>query len=279
MRHYDGASRAEISLNATFPRQCGEYRSSFRLTEVRGGFLNQCHIFEHVPSHKVWVVRSPKPERERSEARTLIQNDFERSGALAAGLSFHLRSVPEQAAFINRCVERGLSVVPNFSQDERYLVLPYVQGTPLTTFVAEPDLRSRLESVYAVFQHLRLAHERGIVFGDRWGPNTFIGGCGRPREFDFDVEIVGPHDVAQAFEVAQAQYHLVHFAQSNRVCLRDYMATKINPDLVKDKKQTQLVREFTLGFTSLYREMFEANGALLEGIEPPSTDELRGLLP
>ncbi len=90
---------------------------------------------------------------------------------------------------------------------------------------------------------------------------------------------MGPHDVAQAFEVAQAQYHLVHFAQANRVGLRDYMVTKVNRELVQDKKQRQLVREFTLGFASFYRAMFETNGALLEGIEPPSTDELTGLLP
>lgn len=279
MMHTGPLSQAELCLEAAFPAKCRGYRNLYRLTETRSGFLNHCHIFEKISDGKRWVVRGPKSEEDRAEARKLIEGDFKNSGAFAAGLTFHLRTVSEQASFIEECRAKGLSVVPNFSRDERYLVLPYVHGRSLNGFVATSLLPGHLAAIRGVFQHLHRAHEAGTIFGDRWGPNTFIDRRGRPLEIDFDIEIKGPKEIAAAFEMAQAQYHLIHFAGANRSSLVRYMASEINRELVRDKQQEVFVKGFILGFTNFYRALFETSGTLLEGIEPPSTHELKALLP
>ena len=84
--------------------------------------------------------------------------------------------------------------------------------------------------VPAVVDHLLLfAHQKDIVFGDRWTPNTIV----TPekdfveedfKEIDFDIQLSGRY--AKEFELSQLLYSLVVYSSSREAMMgvmQDYL--------------------------------------------------------
>ena len=84
-----------------------------------------------------------------------------------------------------------------------------------------PDLlkseKNVLEIINKYLFSLILAHNKNIVFGDRWGYNTIINKEGNIINFDFDIKL--NTEDSKEFEISQAVYYSLFFSKENKSVL------------------------------------------------------------
>ncbi len=74
-----------------------------------------------------------------------------------------------------------------------YLVMEHVQGTPLTRFVAEQPIRSRVELTIRIAGSLQYAHQKLVVHRDIKPSNILVDADGTPKLLDFGIaKLLGP---------------------------------------------------------------------------------------
>ncbi len=100
------------------------------------------------------------------------------------GGAFRLRGIGEELAFLQRALALGLPVPALLAAGGDWMLIEMIEGRTAYAAVKQGDL----SVVEKVVETLYLAHERGVVYGDRWGDNEVIDPQGRVRPIDFDVE-------------------------------------------------------------------------------------------
>lgn len=169
-----------------------------------GGFLNDNIIV--LDGMEKYLLRIPKKDPPQ---RQLIDEEYRGIGYGSFGREFRYRTLEEQQVFMARCREAGMDVPNVVHAGAEHLLIEFVNGTQLDNFLKEQDDSAPLRSYpLSVAQ----AHTRGIVLGDRWGPNTIITPDGKFVEVDFDIELTA--EDGREFEIAQVLYYLLLYAKN-----------------------------------------------------------------
>lgn len=142
--------------------------------------------------------------------------EYQAIGFFDKGGSYRIRSMLEQFEFIKQCQECELQVVVPVSCDETRMYLPFVVGEPYQAFIStKPESTAKIIRYY--LESISQANSTGLVYGDRWGPNTIVDREEQLWHIDFDIQLAG--SPAREFEIAQAIYYSLYFAKDKESAL------------------------------------------------------------
>ncbi|MCP4213819.1 MAG: radical SAM protein [bacterium] len=148
-----------------------------------GGNLN--YMIKITNNEGSFVFRYRRPEHTREIEDYL--------GRLYAGAVFweettflRMRTIAEEVAFITRLREAKLPTVPLVAHGDRWMLLRFVEGRTLSAHLGSG---ASVAVVLRLLYQLRVAHEKGIIYGDRWGGNEIVDTGNRLCFLDFDVEL------------------------------------------------------------------------------------------
>ncbi len=137
--------------------------------------------------------------------QTLRALDFEYEGLkyFSKGGGYRLRSLDEQNQFTQRCNEREI-IVAGVEWLGEHAIVQHVKGRVLSEYLKGEQ--ADLQVVENFLGTVLNAHQKGIVFGDRWTKNVIVTPDGQIVHVDFDIELEG--DCRHEFEMAQAIYYV-----------------------------------------------------------------------
>ena len=145
------------------------------------GALNHVLFVETTAGRCVFRMR-------REESSVLIfdylKSMYRCTGFFELGGVFRLRDMPGEAAFMRQAHGAGLPVPKLLHDGGDWILLEFIQGRTTRSAVAEGEL----SVVPLVVEALHEAHQRGVIYGDRWGDNELIDAERRVHFIDFDVE-------------------------------------------------------------------------------------------
>ena len=160
----------------------------------------------------LYLLRVPKQE---TPIKADLAVKYPEQG-FAPPRGFHrYRSIAEQFTFMKQALAAGLEVLEPtaIARDATTMIVPFLQeAIPLDVYLHS----GRTEAVPAVLDNLLAAHQKGLVFGDRWGTNTLVIPEGM-KEIDFDIAFEGSR--AKEFELGKLLYHIVHFSSERDTVL------------------------------------------------------------
>ncbi len=197
-----GGSSQQLALRLTNKTFHGELNQNFLWSDVEGNVYIQ-----RIPIKGAAII-------------PYIEEDLGESNFLGSGGAYSFRSLPEQAAFIDMCLHNNLPVVAPIYVTEEEMISPFIPAESYELYLA----RGETDAVPLVLRETADAHQKGIIYSDRWGPNTLIGDDGRVYEIDFDIALSGPW--TKEFELAQVVYHTIHFSSK-----RDTLVAMIGREL------------------------------------------------
>lgn len=219
-----------------------------------------------------FVLRLPRSQEECEVTRLALQKEYDAVGATENGIKVRFRTPQEQANFMDNARELGLKTAICLGTKGDAIVMEYVEGTPLNIYVQQED---KVDNVIIenVVRHMKQAHNKGIVFGDRWTSNTIITPCGDFVELDFDIELTGDEKTVISFELAQTLYHLIHFSGENRNVVKSALISIYarNPDLLAGY-ELKKVFTFMQKQAEYFYSNYQQNGNVYEGLIPPCTE-------
>lgn len=152
--------------------------------------------------------------------------------------------------------------------------MPFVEGIRLDKYLLSDSPESKdLRVVNNTLNNFITAHRRGIIFGDRWVTNTIILPTMETVELDYDIELVGEQRVSATFELSQVLYHLVHFANGNRLNILEHISSFFmnQSETLEDYDFPSLVK-FLQGHTVFFWGKWAKEGKTYEGIIPPTIE-------
>lgn len=245
--------------------------SSIELTDsIHGGLnINRTMLMVVDGVHTSVMQRTPRDELSRAKTFDSITAEYEGIGAFSNGVELSLRGMEEQAAFMNSAAAVGLNVPECVHVDANSLVTHFIRGIPLNKYV-QKEGQSEWQVIGDVLSHMTQAHSLGIVFGDRWTPNTLITNDGQFVEIDFDLELKGEFEATSSFELAQTLFHLLHFAGSNRDEVLEAIKNNYvsRPELLSIYSRDKLIT-FLEGHTNHFGKKYQEHKELYEGQIPP----------
>lgn len=247
--------------------------------DVVSGGLNQSWIY--TPAGETggerYVLRVPRPANERQRTLTSLQREYDGIGATRNGIGFRIRTTADQVDFINNLQEANRKSVDYLDTQGDTMLLPFVEGIPLHNYLQNETNSTNI--VNHVLVHLVDSHRNGIIFGDRWGPNTIVKPNGDFVELDYDIELLGKREDTTAFELAQFLYHAVHFSGERRAMTITGIQKLIgeDPSLLTSYDQEKLTT-FLIGHAKYFYDRYANHGELYEGIRPPSYKEIFDLI-
>ncbi|MBI2597451.1 hypothetical protein HYW41_04805 [Candidatus Daviesbacteria bacterium] len=216
-----------------------------------------------------FVLRVSKAEDERIQMVRSIQFEYDSIGASAIGVGFRLRTIEEQTEFTDLLCRNGFNALQYIAATTEAMLLPFISGIQLNQHIKDSSDPGSFEVVKDILLHLNSVHKQNITIGDRWCPNTIILPDNRFIEIDFDIELTGDVESTMTFELSQLLYHIVHFADRNRVMAVRNLAGFLHShpryleiyDLVK-------LKLLLIGHTNFFASKNEA----YEGIDPPNSE-------
>lgn len=151
---------------------------------LAGGNLN--YMVKITNDTGSFIFRCRRPDYSE-EINDYLRRLYGCTGFSEAGGNFRMRTVTEEVSFINRLQAAGLPAIPVIASDNEWMVSPFIEGETLSAALA-----SGVPVVVALrfLYQLRQAHEKGIIYGDRWGANELVDTRGRFHFFDFDIELL-----------------------------------------------------------------------------------------
>jgi|GEM_PF-5324919 len=173
------------------------------------GWFNRNYVLEK-PSGERVVLRVPKTSEETRAGRKYVEEEFGILGLPSNEWGFY--SLEEQMEKAREWKGKGIPILAPISGDgNSSLLYPFVNGkSALYQDVLSHGTRENAKSASReFFEKLGLAHSKGVVLGDRWGPNEFIVPGKGALFFDFDEKLLD-----QDFESAQGAYYTLRHAKS-----------------------------------------------------------------
>ena len=145
------------------------------------GALNHVLFVETAAGRCVFRMR-------REESSELIfdylRYMYHYAGFFELGGVFRLRDIPGETAFMRQAHAAGLPVPRLLYDGGDWILLEFIPGRTTRSAVAEGEL----SVVPLVVEALHDAHQRGVIYGDRWGDNELVDAEKRVHFIDFDVE-------------------------------------------------------------------------------------------
>lgn len=134
-----------------------------------------------------------------------LEDEYRLIGFWDAGGRFRRRNSEEQAHFSQKAANMGLRVLPPGLQlGSKFCYRFLSDAKSLDCYLPTSGLEA-IPAIHQLFNDLWDAHQRGIIYGDRWSQNVLISPKFGPLHIDFDLEILGRF--AKDFEVAQLSYY------------------------------------------------------------------------
>lgn len=106
---------------------------------------------------------------------------------------------------MQECGRKRLPVVqPLYFDGQDTILLPYIHGDPYHKYLSR-NSSNMYEVIKTYLQSIGDAHAQGLIYGDRWGPNTIVTPVEDLIHIDFDLALHG--ESAEEFEISQAMYY------------------------------------------------------------------------
>lgn len=195
-----------------------DFDALFGLKQIRdmmsSGALNQNTLWRGKDGN-FFVRRTPKTIV--SSILVDLEREYQEIGFLQRGGQYRFRSPQEQYDFMKRAMDVGLPVVsPAYYEQGETTFIPYISGVSYDVFLAtRPKSTSKIVPKY--LESITDAHNRDIIYSDRWGPNTMIDRKMNLIHIDFDIALEGRN--ALEFEMSQALYYSIYFAKNKQSSL------------------------------------------------------------
>ncbi|MBS3081170.1 hypothetical protein J4221_06880 [Candidatus Pacearchaeota archaeon] len=171
-------------------------------SDLSGGNLNELILLRD-DQKKKYILQVQKKVRPVGE---YLSEFFETVGIE----DYRYRSLEEQVLFSQHCLDRGLLVPKIFEHDYNYIIREFIEGTTYSEVLSNSENALLLRYL----QELMNIHKKGIVLGDRWGPNELVTPDGEIYFFDFDIELLDENN--EEFEIAHAIYTSVINAKNKK---------------------------------------------------------------
>lgn len=173
-----------------------ERLSNYEILEYdfRGGNLNDLLLLKD-QNEKKYVLQIAKKDRPVEE---YLAEFFEIVGV---GCNYKYRSLEEQVEFSKICLKKGLPVPSIFEHDSTFIVREFIEGLTYSEFLSKSEDSS---IIIKYLKEIIKFHKKGIVMGDRWGPNEVITTGGKFYFFDFDIKLLTKD--SKEFEIAHSIY-------------------------------------------------------------------------
>ena len=180
--------------------------------EMPQGNLNRNLIVIDSYGRKL-ILRRENPHG-RQEETPFIRAEYEGVGFLKnPNNGFRFRTSEEQHKFADFLGENDVKASKTiFSDPETQLIIYEDGAVSLDQLWITMDPRAP-DTTNMALQSLAESHRKGIVLGDRWGPNELLTADNKIIFVDFDIEIFGPE--TKEFEMASMFYFLSFFAQKS----------------------------------------------------------------
>ncbi|OGK31496.1 hypothetical protein A3F29_04075 [Candidatus Roizmanbacteria bacterium RIFCSPHIGHO2_12_FULL_33_9] len=135
-----------------------------------------------------------------------ISVEYGAIGFFEEGGSFKRRSFEEQLHLAEDAAFYQLRVLLPASVKNETIYYPFLaDALTYDEYLANAAADESVEIVSQLFEDLRSAHTKGIVYGDRWPPNILVTQGEGVVNIDFDIELTG--FPAVEFETAQAIFY------------------------------------------------------------------------
>lgn len=177
------------------------------------GAIGQPVLLRRDPKHNPHILDS-------------IGHEYDFLGFSELGGKFRRRSAQEQIDFCRYSFSQGLRVLPPYDVDHKGRGLyPYLnQAKTLDEFLPFAKEKEINLITTQLFSDLWRAHQRGIVYGDRWSKNMLVVPRRGLVHIDFDIEISGKP--ARELEVAQAAYYSLCGGKEKSIPVLAHMLAK-----------------------------------------------------
>ncbi len=175
-----------------------------QIIENLEGALNSNFLVRDVNDRK-YVLRIPMYNEETYK---LIKKEYEGVGYVTNGREYSYRSLEEQVTFSKKCIREGVPVANVISVGQEWMLTEFVEGTTLDKYLqANNDVTIINEHISQIMS----SHKKGILIGDRWGPNEIVTNDNKIVYIDFDIELL--IEDAKEFEMAQVLYHSIAWSK------------------------------------------------------------------
>ncbi|MEM9543714.1 MAG: RIO1 family regulatory kinase/ATPase [Cyanobacteria bacterium P01_E01_bin.42] len=211
------------------------------------GALNHTLFIETESDRYVFRTRR---ESSAEEIEEYMRYMYEVMGLFGVGGIFKLRTIAEEIQFMENALAFSLPVPQIICSDRDWIVMEFIQGKTLHESVKKGDI----ETVFAVLQEMNLAHQHGIIYGDRWGDNELIDDRGNVRLIDFDIEwdYQGSETgVLEALEMAVTLFNSLRLTVVREEFLH-FVKSKIVPWLQSSGYDLQKIAMFVEGLGNFY---------------------------
>ncbi len=169
------------------------------------GQLNESVVSRSGPQGLAMLTRHSFPNRHIFDS---ISDEYHDIGFTQMGGRVRRRTPEEQYSFMRYCAQEGLRVIPPFEIHQSAIDLPFLEhARTLDVFMADADGASAEKVAHDLLLDMSKAHQKGVVYGDRWSKNMLVDPRFGPMHIDFDLEISGP--ASADFDLAQMSYYIL----------------------------------------------------------------------
>lgn len=240
-------------------------KERFEIKRDLGGMLNKNCLIHF--NNKKCVLRISADNFEHKES---IEREYKGIGYSVNGDEYSYRDIDEQIIFSNICLQKNIPVAKIIYHNDNYMITEFIEGREIPDILKSEQNISEIINKY--LSSLVSAHNKGIVFGDRWGFNTIIDKEENIIHFDFDIKI--NTEDAKEFEISQAVYYSLLFSRdkdSAIECLKDF--------LKKNEIKSMYDRNRVINFLNGHSKYFMEHNIDYGGIELETERLIDGIKP
>ena len=228
-------------------------KKNLKIVKDLGGELNNNFLVENGKIEK-YVLRIPK---ENPRIISTIKEEMSGMGYLKTGLEYKIRTIKEQIVFNEKCISNKIPVQKIIDDGENYLLLEFIEGKTLKEYLKNNPDFSVIEKY---FNDIFKTHKKGIIFGDRWGPNTIVTEE-KLIEIDFDIELRA--EDAKEFEITEIFYYDLLWSK-NKEKLSSVITDIINQDKFFEIYDRNRFFEYLNNHTKFFENNIKYGGIELE---------------
>jgi hypothetical protein len=149
-------------------------RNIAKIERITSGYDVANHILLITTAGSRYIFRA-RQEQTYDCLENYVRPIFECAGFLRMGGYIRIRTIPEEVNFMMQALAVGLSVPQIISSDNEWMVIEYIEGKTVHQLAEAGEYQIILK----MLRELYTAHQKGIIYGDRWGGNEIIDSDGK----------------------------------------------------------------------------------------------------
>lgn len=222
---------------------------SAKVERITSGYDVANHILLVTTANHRYIFRA-RQEQTYDCLENYVWFIFERAGFLGMGGNIRIRTILEEANFMLQALALGLPVPQIIYADSDWMIIEYIEGQTVYQLSEVGEYRIALK----MLQELHTAHQKGVIYGDRWGGNEIVDSNGKIYMIDLDLEWTyegSQNNVLENLEIAWFLFNSLRMSNQ-----RDAMLNLLKTDGVPMLKawgyNMEIVRQFATGFAEFY---------------------------